>query len=688
MTEQTAEPNRLVHETSPYLQQHAYNPVDWFPWGEEAFEEARRRDVPVFLSVGYSACHWCHVMERESFEDPQIAALMNQWFVNIKVDREERPDVDQIYMTAVQLVTGQGGWPMSVFMTAEGKPFFGGTYWPPVAKMGMIGFTDVLTRIHEYWQQHRDDCLEKGNELVNAIDQMQVEQRTKSVLNEDLLKNAEQRILRAGDLVHGGFGQAPKFPHAADLRLLLRTWRRFGNDEAREFVKLTLDKMAAGGIYDHLAGGFARYSTDRRWLVPHFEKMLYDNAQLVPAYLEGYLATGNESYKQTVRETLDYVIAEMTSPEGGFYSTQDADSEGVEGKFYVWSKSEVEDLLGDDAVLFGAYYDVSEHGNWEESNILNCPHSLEQVAKQFGLTVDEAESTLATCRKTLLEHRNEKRVPPGRDEKVITAWNGLMLSAFSQAAQVLDSETYRDVARRGADFLLTTLRDENGRLWHTFKDGQSRIPGFLDDYACVIDGLVETAFAVDDERYLVAAIELAETLIDQFYDAESQSLTYTPDDHEELIVKIRDQYDNAIPSGTNLAIHALLKLGMVCDREHLTEVAVAALDAVSGTMLHQPSGMCQALIALNHYLGEAADLVCVAVTHDDAERLRDVFYQRFAPLESLFIQVAGEPTWETLATKFAGKEAVDGQSTVYRCVRGRCESPWVGWEAIERGLTS
>ena len=362
MSESSGEPNRLIHETSPYLQQHAYNPVDWYPWGEAAFTEAQKSQRPIFLSVGYSACHWCHVMERESFEHPQIAALMNDWFVNVKVDREERPDVDQLFMTAVQLVTGQGGWPMSVFLTPAGEPFFGGTYWPPVSRHGMLGFADILQRIHTYWEQHREECLAKGSELTQALQELQQQQHHKSTLTENLLEHAEKKILEAADWKHGGMGSAPKFPHPIDLKLLLRTWQRFGNEKSLEFVRLTLDKMGTGGIYDHLGGGFARYSTDERWLVPHFEKMLYDNAQLIPVYLEVYGLCAEERYREIVEETIEFIDREMTSAEGGFYSTLDADSEGEEGRFYVWSPAEIQELLGADTDLFCAVYDVSAGG--------------------------------------------------------------------------------------------------------------------------------------------------------------------------------------------------------------------------------------------------------------------------------------------------------------------------------------
>ena len=681
-------PNRLVHETSPYLLQHAYNPVDWYPWGPEAFAQARERNLPIFLSVGYSACHWCHVMERECFEDAEIAKLMNAWFINIKVDREERPDIDQIYMSAVQLMTGQGGWPMSVFMDPTGAPFFGGTYWPPYSRQGMPGFAKILERLHDHWVQQRQDCLAKGQELVEAIDEMHHREQARSPLSEELLRNAELRLMRNFDPQAGGFGQAPKFPHPVDLRVLLRAWLRFGHADTLAAVTLTLNKMAAGGIYDHLGGGFARYATDRYWLVPHFEKMLYDNSQLVTVYLEGYQATGNSDYLRVARETLDYVLREMTSPEGGWYSTQDADSEGVEGKFYVWSAAEIDAVLDDDEARgFRHCYQVTPEGNWEGHNILHLARTVEENAADLQLEPGVLVTRLAEAKKKLLAVRSQ-RVWPGRDEKQIVAWNGLMLSAFARAARVLDEPVYRAQAERSADFLLREMRREDGTLWHCRKAGDNRINGFLDDYACLIEGLCDVYLASSRGRYLAAAVELAEVLTRRFYDAEGNRFHYTPDDHEDLVVRVRDLFDSAIPSGSNLAMSSLLRVGLLADRSDLLDLAERALEAVSGTMLQHPSGMGQALVSLDGWLGPVEEWVFFGGGDaEDNQRLRQALHRRFMPRQ-LVLTPEDRNDSGMQSPWIEGKTAVNGLPTLYRCRRGACEHPWIGAEEILRGLHS
>ena len=461
------QPNRLLHETSPYLKQHAYNPVDWFPWGEEALRRAKELDRPIFLSIGYSACHWCHVMAHESFEDPEVGALLNEHFVNIKVDREERPDLDQIYMTAVQLLTQHGGWPMSVFLTPDLKPFYGGTYFPPADRYGMPSFKKLVTALADAWKNRRDEIVNRSQQITSAIQQSMQLETEDGELNADLLKNARNQLTRIFDARHGGFGRAPKFPHPMELRLLLRIARRFDDPTSLEMVTTSLDHMARGGIYDQLGGGFHRYSTDERWLVPHFEKMLYDNALLTLTYTEAHQVTGNLYYRDVVDETLAYVTREMTSPEGAFYSTQDADSEGVEGKFFVWTVKEIESLLGpEEAKLFGAVYDVTELGNWEGHNILNLARPLHTEAKMQQMPVDELKRRLRESKAKLFAARSQ-RVWPGRDEKILTAWNALMIDAFAKAAQAFDKPEFAHAAARSADFLLTHMRQPDGRLLRT-----------------------------------------------------------------------------------------------------------------------------------------------------------------------------------------------------------------------------
>jgi uncharacterized protein YyaL (SSP411 family) len=514
------------------LLQHAFNPVDWFPWSDEALTLAKQLNKPIFLSIGYSACHWCHVMEHESFENADIAKLMNEHFVCIKVDREERPDLDQIYMTAVQIMTGRGGWPMSVFLTPDLRPFFGGTYWPPFARMNMPGFRDVLAGVNDAWKNRRDDVLRSADELTGELVVSASRLLPRAGMTLETLGHGMRELLRIADRQHGGFGGAPKFPHPMDLRLLLRCWKRFGDTEALDVVRLTLDKMAAGGIYDHLGGGFHRYSTDGRWLAPHFEKMLYDNALLTTTYLEAFQATGNADYARIVRETLDYVLSEMTQPQGGFYSTQDADSEGEEGKFFVWSEEEVLSLLSPaEGRLFCVAYDITQHGNWEEKNILNRPQSHEQVANVLQVSADELEAVLVRCRAKLL-HARSQRIAPGRDDKVLVSWNGLMIAAMSQAASILGEPRYASAARSAADFILAKMFDAQGRLLHSFKDGRARFNGYLDDYACLIDGLIDLYQATFEAKYVEAAIDLAQQMSSRFEDPKGGGFFYTSIDHE------------------------------------------------------------------------------------------------------------------------------------------------------------
>lgn len=684
------EPNRLGQETSPYLLQHAYNPVDWYPWGTEALELSRKLDKPIFLSIGYSACHWCHVMEHESFQNPQIAALMNQHFINIKVDREERPDLDQIYMTAVQLMTGRGGWPMSVFLSPTLKPFFGGTYWPPAAQRGMPGFADILTGVHEAWSKRRQEVDESAERLTSAIVEDSIPKHEPSPLNADLIRNAATVLCQRADRREGGFGGAPKFPHSMDLRVLLRAWKRFGDEDALAVVTLTLDKMAAGGIYDHLGGGFHRYSTDVRWLAPHFEKMLYDNALLVPLYLEAWQATHNDDYLRVVRETLDYVLREMTHSDGGFYSTQDADSEGVEGKFFVWSEAEILSILGpDDCRTFCLCYDVSSHGNWEETNILNRRKTPAEAAQLLNLAEPELESRLEQCRQKLFAVRSQ-RIWPGRDEKILTSWNGLMLSAFSQAAQVLAEPRYAQAARRAADFLLGTLKRDDDRLWHAFKDGQARLNGYLDDYASAIDGLVDVFQAIQDSKYLIAATRLAEQMRAQFEDTADGGFFYTSHDHEELIARQKDVQDNATPSGNSMAATALLRLGRLTGRADFEQVAERTLNMLSGVARRYPSAAGQTLAAIDFWLGPTFEIALIEGSASSPEfvSMQRTILDSFIPNKVVAIRpstlVDADIPAELKLLK--GKPARGGQPTAYVCEHGTCGMPQVGAAALARVL--
>ena len=671
--------NHLSAETSPYLLQHASNPVDWFAWGDEALEAARAQDRPIFLSIGYSACHWCHVMEHESFENADISDLMNRYFINIKVDREERPDLDQIYMNAVMALTGRGGWPMSVFLTPDLKPFYGGTYWPPTSRMGMPGFGDILEKVHDAWSNNRDQVFQGADELTEHVIAMGVPQGEPGAIAEPQLAAAMQQLLKTADRTHGGFGGAPKFPHPMDIRLLLRCWKRFNNDDALAVVHLALDKMSRGGIYDQLGGGFHRYSVDVRWLAPHFEKMLYDNALLTTAYLEAFQATGEPDYERVVRETLDYVLREMTQPEGGFYSTQDADSEEEEGKFFVWSEREIYELLGpDDERVFSVCYDVSAGGNWEGHNILNRVKTHAEAAAVLEMSEDDLSNVLERCRRKLFDVR-QQRIAPSRDDKVLVSWNGLMISAMAQAAQVLDEAKYADAARNAADFILKRMSDDGGRLVHAFKDGRARFNAYLDDYACLIDGLIDLYQATFETRHLIEAVALAEHMIERFYDAGNGGFFYTSADHEQLVARNKDSQDSATPSGNGMAATALLRLGRLCERTDLEDAAVGTLELLAAQLSRFPTSAGQSLIAADFLLGPSREVVVVEGNDPgDAEELLSSIRRRFLPNTMLLRRAAGVndadlPT--PVKPLLAGKTAQAGAATVYICERGTCQAP-------------
>lgn len=678
--------NRLAGETSPYLLQHARNPVDWHPWGAEALSKAAVEEKPLFLSIGYSACHWCHVMEHESFEDAEIAAFLNERFVSVKVDREERPDLDAIYMNAVVAMTGHGGWPMSVFLAPDTRPFFGGTYWPARARGGMPGFLDILRHIDHAWRERRDEVERAAGDLTRAVQAMGEPPGEPQSLGPEVLENAARQLLRAADRRHGGFGRAPKFPHAMDLRVLLRAWKRFGNGDALDVATFTLDKMVRGGIYDHLGGGFHRYSTDTKWLVPHFEKMLYDQALLVPAYLEAYQATGRADFAQVVRETLAYLTREMTAPEGGFYSTQDADSEGVEGKFFVWSRAEVELWLEpEEAHLFTYCYDVTEEGNWEEMNILNRPKPPAEAAAALGVPEAELEHRLAAAREKLFRVRSE-RIPPARDDKLLVSWNGLMIAACAQAASVLDEPAYAEQARRAADYLLSNLRDSSGRLLHTAKDGQAKLPAYLDDYAALVDGLAELYQATGETYWLDAALELADQMIERFADP-AGGFFYTAEDHEQLIVRQRDSQDGATPSGNSLAATALLKLARITGRTDLEDRAIGTLDAMSAQIAQSPLASGQALIALDFLLGPTKEIV-LAGSSAALAALRRAVNETFVPNKVVLTRPADLPDHclpESVRLLMTGKSP-RGDAAAFVCEKGVCHEPVTTPEAVHAAL--
>jgi uncharacterized protein YyaL (SSP411 family) len=674
-------PNRLAQESSPYLLQHRNNPVDWYPWGDEALQRARDEQRPIFLSIGYSACHWCHVMEHESFENPEIARQLNEAFVCIKVDREERPDLDQIYMNAVQIITGHGGWPMSVFLTPELKPFFGGTYWPPQARMGMPGFDQVIQAVSEAWRERREQAEAGAAQLTERLQQIGAAGEA-GELSADLLATAADALERAADRTHGGFGRAPKFPHSMDLQVLLRVWRREKRDELLDLVKLTLDKMARGGIYDHLGGGFARYSVDARWLVPHFEKMLYDNALLTLAYLDGYAATGDEYYAQVARETLDYVLRDMTDEQGGFYSTEDADSEGEEGKFYVWTPEEIEAVLGPEAAAtFNRVYDVTPSGNFEGRNILNLPRPIAQEAKLLGRDEADLAAELADSRRKLFEAR-EQRVHPGKDDKVLVAWNGLMIDALARAAGALDEPRYLAAARAAADFLLAQVRREDGRLLHTWRHGKAKLDAYLDDYAAMVNSLVSVYEASFDERYIDRAVELADQMLAHFRDPQG-GFFFTASDHEQLIARAKDFQDGSVPGGNALAATGLLRLGKLTGRGDYLDAAVETLRAAAPLIEQAPTAAGQTLLALDMHLGPAPEIVLLGdPARDDTAAALAALRRRFLPSKVVALRAPGEaPRSAALDPLFAGKAPEGAEPTVFVCENFACQTPVSGKEA-------
>ncbi len=682
--------NRLQHETSPYLRQHAGNPVDWYPWGKEALERARGENKPIFLSIGYSACHWCHVMEHESFSDPEIAELMNQHFINIKVDREERPDLDQIYMDAVLAMTGQGGWPMSVWLTPDLKPFFAGTYFPPDDRYGRPGFKRVLRALASAWLEHRDQLVHQAEAVTEHLREHARLHDDGGDPSEDLLRAAVVTLDRAFDPHYGGFGRAPKFPHPFELKLLLRAAKRFQDPQALEMVEVTLDRMARGGIYDHLGGGFHRYSTDARWLVPHFEKMLYDNALLAQIYLEAYQGMGKAEYRRVAEETLAWVEREMTDPEGGFYSTLDADSEGEEGKYYVWTIDEVRAALGEDAELFAAVYDVTEPGNWEGRNILNRPKTLAQDARLLGVGESELEDKLRTLRKKLLAVR-DRRVRPLRDDKILTAWNGLMITAFAQAGQVLDSR-YGEVARRAARFVLTRLRGSDGRLFRTVSPGaEPKLQAYCEDYACLLDALV-TLYEMDFEAdWIRSALELAQILVQDYWDEAEGGFFFVSKDHESLIVRPKDTHDGSTPSGNSMAVTTFLRLAKLTGRRDLEDKAVRTLRLFRNQIEAAPLAFGQMLVALDFHLGPVDEIAVVgAGSRADTQEVLRLVRHGFRPNKVVAYLNTELPSEERqrvvgLIPLFAEKSVVDEQVTTYVCRDFTCSQPLVGLDALRKG---
>jgi uncharacterized protein YyaL (SSP411 family) len=675
--------NRLAGETSPYLLQHAHNPVDWYPWGPEALERARIEDKPILLSIGYSACHWCHVMERESFENPRIAEQMNASFVSIKVDREERPDLDGIYMQAVQAMTGSGGWPMTVFLTPDGTPFYGGTYYPPDDRGQMPGFPRVLAAIADAWHTRRQEVLQSGSRLREGLARSLPAAVSPNELDESILEAAAAGLKKQHDRAEGGLGGAPKFPQPMAMEFLLRSWKRSQDAEALHVVIHTLDHMARGGIYDHLGGGFARYSTDNEWLVPHFEKMLYDNAQLARAYLMAYQATGNAFFQDVVEEILGYVLRDMTDASGGFYSSEDADSEGEEGKFYLWTPAEVEALLGtEDARLFNAFYDVNLPGNFEHrASILRMQHTPLEVATRLGVTEAAVLEALERGRQVLFEARS-KRIRPARDEKVLAAWNGMMLRALAEAGAVLERADFLEAALRNAEFLMREMRDSDGHLHRTWKPGhRARLDAYLEDYASVADGLLALYEATFDARWLEASIGLVEIILAEFNDEDNGGFFDTSRYHETLITRPKDVFDNATPSGNAVAADVLLRLAVLTDRQAYRAAAERVLLVPRDAMGRYPLGFARALNALDFFLDQPREVAIVGEAQAAETRaLRQAVFEPFVPNKVVAGGDARVPLLE-------GRARSDGQAAAYVCEHYVCQAPTSDPDALRRLMT-
>ena len=681
-------PNRLMQEQSPYLRQHAYNPVDWYPWGEEALGRAKAENKPILLSIGYSACHWCHVMERESFEDEAIAQLMNENFVSIKVDREERPDLDQIYMDAVQVLTGRGGWPLTVFLTPECKPFYGGTYFPPEDRHGIPGFPRVLAAVADAYRNRPSDVQQNVDRLTEAIVALANYKPQPGQMRAELALAGARSLAQSYDRVNGGIGGAPKFPNTFVFSLFLRLYAEEGEQKFGEMVGETLHKMARGGIYDQLGGGFHRYSVDERWLVPHFEKMLYDNALLARMYLDAGCALNEPEFFRVARETLEYVLREMTSPQGGFYSSQDADSEGEEGRFFLWTLAELRSVVGEDrAPLVARFFDVSEEGNFEGRNILHRTIEIAEAARLFSKPLDETRTSIETARERLFYAR-ERRVKPGRDEKILTAWNGMMISALAEGYRVLRDDRFLLAAGRAVDFVRTRLWVGHA-LRRSFKDGIARFNAYLEDYALMISALVDTYEASLDRKYLEFAREMAEVMIERFADPENGGFFFTSDDHENLITRGKAAFDGSTPSGNSAAIIGLLKLhSYLSDQRYMVE-AEKALRLFGPFMEKQP-------FAFSHML-EAADLfehgtTMVVIVGESGAGQMEEWLQRlgliYVPNRAIFA-VAPDATQDPLIPEIAaGKRQIDGRTTAYICRERVCSSPIMSVDDLKGSLNA
>ena len=673
--------NSLINETSPYLLQHSNNPVQWYSWNETTLKKAIDENKPIFLSIGYSSCHWCHVMAHESFENEEIAKIMNENFINIKVDREERPDVDDIYQKVCQISTGQGGWPLSVFLTPDQKPFYVGTYFPILDSYGRPGFGSLLRQLAQSWKEKPQDIYKAAENFLSNLKKTE-SVKIPSKIEKLILDEAAINLLQLGDAINGGFGSAPKFPNAANLSFLFRYSKFSKISKFNEFALKTLTKMAKGGIFDQLGGGFHRYSTDARWLVPHFEKMLYDNALIPVVYAEAYQLTKNPFYLEVVKKTLNYVLRDMTSSEGGFYSAQDADSEGEEGKFYVWSKSEILKILGEDAEIFCLYYDVTDGGNFEGKTILCNNINLSAVAFKFGKTEDQIKEILNSGLKKLLVHRSN-RVKPGLDDKVLTSWNALMISAFAKGYRVSNEKSYIDAAENCVSFIQEKLI-QNGILLRTYKNGTAKIPGYLEDYAFFINALLDVFEINPESKYINLAQTLGKYLIDHFWDQNDNSFYMTADTHDKLIIRPKSNYDLSMPSGNSVASGALLRLYHLTQEKKFLDISKKIMESQATLAAENPFGFGQLLNAIYMYIQKPLE---ITVLNSKNSEIYKSLTNRFLP-ESILITIKNKNQIENLSKFpfFKGKEFHEEKTTVFVCKDFTCSLPLESISEIEKHL--
>lgn len=674
--------NRLAREKSPYLLQHAYNPVDWYPWGEEAFEAARRQNKPVFLSIGYSTCHWCHVMAHESFENPEIGKLMNGAFISIKVDREERPDIDMLYMTVCQMMTGSGGWPLTIIMTPEKRPFFAGTYFQRETKFGRTGLQDLIPRIKEVWEKHEIEVLDSANQITEALQQTNLPQPggDPGISELDL---AYRQLYEKYDKEHGGFGLAPKFPTPHNLMFLLRYWKRTGNSEALEMVKKTLEAMRRGGIYDHLGFGFHRYSTDPVWLVPHFEKMLYDQALTAMAYIEAFQATGIAEYAQTAREIFEYVLRDMTSPEGGFYSAEDADSEGEEGKFYLWTCDEISRVLdSEEALIFNNVYHIEsddvpvpENGSDTGRHIIHLEERLKEIAYELEIPEESLREQLERIRQKLLATR-DKRVRPLRDDKILTDWNGLMIAALAKGASVFNDRRYSNAAKKAADFIFKNMVAPDGHLYHRYRDGQAALSGNLDDYAFLVHGLLELYEDTFEAEYLKKALSFNNYLTEHFRDEKSGGFFFTTDHGETLLTRQKVSYDGAVPSGNSIAMSNLLRLARITGNTDLEDKAAGIGRAFYQAVKDIPANHTQLMCAVDFALGPSYEVLVTGGPQDrDTAKLLQTLKRAFIPVK-VMIYVPPDDIEIKRIAPFTANYPVDKEKPkIYICINHECRLP-------------